>query len=257
MKIGVLIKQVPDTESQIAIKSDGSGIDESRIKFVMNPYDEIAVEEALCLRDKAGGEVAAVTAGPGRAAESIRQALAMGADRAIHIDASGLSLDSYMTARVLAKACADEEFDIIFAGKIATDDAAGFVHIGVAEVLGIPHISPVEKFVISDDRQHVTATRPVAGGLKDIVESTLPVLIGCEKGLNTPRYATLPGIMKARSKPVKVLQAADLIGDVSPLVNLISLEPPLERKPGRIIGGSISEAAEKLVELLRSEAKVI
>lgn len=257
MKIGVLVKQVPDTESQIAIKPDGSGIDESRIKFVMNPYDEIAVEEALCLRDKVGGEVAVVTAGPARAAEAIRQALAMGADRAIHIDAAGLSLDSHMTARALAKACADEEFDIIFAGKIATDDAAGFVHIGVAEALGIPHISPVEKFAISEDGQRVTATRPVSGGLKDIVESPLPAVIGCEKGLNNPRYATLLGIMKARSKPVKIIQAAGLLSGIDPLVNLNKLEPPPERKAGRIIEGSAEEAAEKLVELLRNEAKVI
>lgn len=257
MKIGVLVKQVPDTEAQIIIKSDGSGIDELRIKFVMNPYDEIAVEEALRLKDKAGGEVVVVTAGPLRATESIRQALAMGGDRAIHIDTAGQLLDSYMTARVLSKACAEENFDIIFAGKIATDDAAGFVHIGVAECLDIPHISPVEKFAISEDGQRVTATRPVSGGLKDIVESPLPVVIGCEKGLNEPRYATLLGIMKARSKPVKITQAAELLSGIDPLVNLDKLEPPPERKPGRIVEGSAGEAAEKLVDLLRSEARVI
>ncbi|MFH0799896.1 MAG: electron transfer flavoprotein subunit beta/FixA family protein [Pseudomonadota bacterium] len=257
MKIGVLLKQVPDTETRIKIKPDGSGIDEGGIKWVINPYDEYAVEEALRLKEKKGGEVVIVTAGPARAVEAMRQALAMGADRGIRIDVSGAPLDSYSTAVVLSKACANEKFDIIFAGKQAIDDDCGQVHLGVAEMLSLPHVNPVEKFAISDDMTKATLSRPVAGGTKEVVESPLPVVIGCEKGLNEPRYASLPGIMKARSKPIAELKSADLLGGESLRVKAAAYALPPDRKAGKVIPGEPEAAAQELVRLLREEAKAI
>jgi len=257
MKICVLLKQVPDTETPVKIKPDGSDIEEGDIKWVMNPYDEVAVEEALRLKEKVGGEIVIVTAGPPSAIATMRQAFAMGADRGIHINTGELAMDAYTTAVVLSNACRDEEFEIIFAGRVATDDNAGQVHIGVAEMLHMPHVTPVENFEISDDASKVTITRPVGGSLKDVVESTLPVVIGCEKGLNEPRYATLPGIMKARSKPIRELIATDLISNETSRVVIRAYELPPERKAGMVIGGSPVEAAEELTRMLREEAKVI
>lgn len=257
MKIGVLVKQVPDTETKIKIKADGSGIEEGEIKWIINPYDEFAVEEALRLKEKKDGEVVIVTAGREKTQEAMRQALAMGADRGIRIDTEGLNLDPYTTAKVLAKACEAEKFDIIFAGKQAVDDDCGQVHIGVALMLGIPHVTPVEKFSISDDGTKVSLQRPVAGGMKETIESTLPLVIGSEKGLNEPRYASLPGIMKAKSKPIALLKAAEILGGEGVKMKAISYSLPPERKAGKIIPGEPEAAAHELVKLLREEAKVI
>ena len=255
MKIGVLLKQVPDTETKIKIRADGKGIEEGEIKWVINPYDEYAVEEALRLKDKAGGEVVIVTAGPARATEAIRQALAMGADRGIRIDTMGVELDPYTTALVLSQAAKNESFEIIFAGKQAVDDDCAQVLIGVAEKLGWPHVTPVEKFTLTD--KTATLQRPVAGGTKEMIEAALPVIVGCEKGLNEPRYASLPGIMKAKSKPVAELKAADLLGGEKPRLNIQKYSLPPERQAGKIIPGEPEQAAVELVRLLREEAKII
>ena len=257
MKIGVLLKQVPDTETKIRIRADGRGVEETEVKWVINPYDEYAVEEALRLKEKKGGEVVIVTAGPARAAEAMRQALAMGADRGIRIDADPQSLDPYTTAKVLAKACEGEKFDILFAGKQAVDDDAGQVHIGVAEMLALPHVTPIETFAIADDGTKATLTRPVAGGTKEVVEAALPVVVGCEKGLNEPRYASLPGIMKARSKPITEMKAAELLAGETAKLAVAAWSLPPERTAGRVIPGEPEQSAEELVRLLREEAKVI
>lgn len=256
MKIGVLLKQVPDTETKIKIRADGKGIDESDIKWIMNPYDEYAVEEALRLKEKSGGEVVIVTAGPARAVEVIRQAMAMGADRGIHIETGDVTLDPYTTACALFQAAKNESFDIIFAGKQAVDNDSGQVAIGVAEKLNWPHVTPVEKFSLMDDKT-VSAQRPVAGGTKEIIEAKLPAVIGCEKGLNEPRYASLPGIMKAKSKPVAALKIADLLGGEKPKIDISKYSLPPERKAGKVIPGEPEEAATELVRLLREEAKII
>ena len=257
MKIGVLLKQVPDSESRIAVRGDGRGVDEAGLKWVINPYDEYAVEEALRLREKRGGEVVLVTAGPVRAVEAMRQALAMGADRGIRIDTDGVELDPLVTAIALSAACSQEKFDIIFAGKQAIDDECCQVHIGVAEMLDLPHATPVESFSISDDGASAVALRPVSGGLKERVELSLPAVIGCEKGLNEPRYASLPGIMKARSKPISELKAADLLMGESARLRIDSVSLPPERGGCRIVGGSVAESANELVRLLRDESRVI
>ena len=258
MKIGVLLKQTPDTETKIKIKPDASGIDESDIKWVISTYDEYAVEEALRLKEAAGGgEVVIVTAGSKRAADSMRQALAMGADRGIRIDTEGTALDSYTTAVVLAKAVQNENFEIIFAGKQAVDDDCVQVAQMVATALDWPAIWPAEHIQLGGNKKSVEVTRPVAGGIKEIMEMQLPGILCCDKGKNEPRYASLPGIMKAKSKPIAELKGADLLGGETPKVKWLQFALPSERKAGKILKGEPEEVCEELVKLLREEAKVI
>ncbi|MFH1874057.1 MAG: electron transfer flavoprotein subunit beta/FixA family protein [Pseudomonadota bacterium] len=255
MKIGVLVKQVPDTETKIKISSDQKNIDEAGIKWVINPYDEIAVEQALKLKEQVGGEVIIISAGPARAQEAIRQALAMGADSGIHINTQNDILDVFATANILTAAIKTSQFEIIFTGKQAVDDDNAQVHIAVAEKLGWPHISPVEKFSFKENS--VEVQRPVSGGTKEIISVPLPVVIGCEKGLNEPRYPSLPGIMKAKSKPLEELKATDLLENPAKKLNILSYSLPPERTAGKIIEGEPEQAAAELVRLLREEAKVI
>ncbi|PIU56984.1 MAG: electron transfer flavoprotein subunit beta [Deltaproteobacteria bacterium CG07_land_8_20_14_0_80_38_7] len=256
MKIGILLKQVPDTETKIKINTDGKGIDENGIRWIMNPYDELAIEEALRIKDKTQCEVVVISAGPARTIEAIRQALAMGSDRGIHIETKTSFTDPAITSILLANAAKKESFDLIFSGKQSVDNDCGQVHIGVAEKLGWPHISPVEKFSFVDEKK-ITAQRPVSGGTKEIIECDMPVVIGCEKGLNEPRYASLPGIMKAKSKPVETLKAEDLLNGENEILSILKQELPPERKPGKIIEGEPEVAAENLVKILREQAKVI
>jgi len=255
MKIAVLVKQVPDTETKIQVL-DGK-INEAGIKWAMNPYDEFAVEEALKLKEKLGqAEVIVFSAGPQRVVEAIRQALAMGADRGVRIDSTGLELDPFTTASVLAKAVAEEQCQIVFAGKQAIDDDAQQVHIAVAELLKFAHAVPISKFEFIDASK-VKVDCPLAGGRKEVLEVSLPAVLGCDKGLNQPRYASLPGIMKAKTKPLKELKAADLLGDTKALTQNANYALPPEGRRNKIIPGSASEAAQELVRLLREEAKVI
>lgn len=258
MKIGVLLKQTPDTETKVKIKPDGSGIDESDIKWVINPYDEYAVEAALRLKEAAGGgEVVVVTAGVPRAVEAMRQALAMGADRGIRIDTEGAVLDNYMAAVALAKASAKENFEVIFAGKQAVDDDCVQVAHGVAALLDWPCVWPAEHYKLSGDKKVLTVIRPVAGGLKEIMEITLPGIVCCDKSEHEPRYASLPGIMKAKSKPIAEIKARDLLGGETARVQFSNFSLPPERKAGKILQGEPEEVCAQLVKLLREEVKVI
>lgn len=258
MKIGVLLKQTPDTETKIKIRGDASGIEESDIKWVINPYDEYGVEEALRLKEASGGgEVVLVTAGPPKAVESMRQALAMGADRGIHIDTTGVVLDSFLIALALAKACEKENFDLIFSGKQAVDGDGVQVAHGVAVSLGWPCVWPVEHYEWSADKKVFIVTRPVGGGLKEILEVGLPAIICCDKGEHEPRYASLPGIMKAKSKPVASLKVSDLVGSEKPKVAWGRFALPPERKAGKILKGEPEQVCTELVKLLHEEAKVI
>ena len=189
MKIGVLVKQVPDTETKIRIGPDGADIVRDGIKYVMNPYDELAVEQALLLKEKLGGDsnVAVVSLGPAGAAETIRTALAMGADRGVHLkDEAFEGQDGLATARCLAAALRPEAFDVLFAGKMAIDDNAAVVPTAVAELLGIPHVNLIQSFELAADNARATVRRRVDGG-EEVVECTLPALFTCEKGLNEPR----------------------------------------------------------------------
>lgn len=258
MKIGVLLKQTPDTETKIKIKPDGSGIDESDIKWVISTYDEYAVEEALRLKEKAGeGEVVLITAGEKRSVEALRQALAMGADRGIFIDCEGKSYDSFSIAHLLAKVAETEKLDVLFAGKQAIDDDNVQVAHGVATILGWPSVWPTEHYELSADKKMLTVTRPVGGGLKEIIEVNLPGVFCCDKGEHEPRYASLPGIIKAKQKPLQELKASTLLGGNGPKVKASNFSLPPERTGGKILKGSAEEVCTELVKLLREEAKVL
>ncbi len=256
MEIAVLLKQVPATESLIEIDADGTTIKTEGINWVMNPYDELAVEEALQIRDTAGGAVTVFTLGPEKSVEALRTALAMGADTAVRIDPEGRSLDGLATAKVLAGELKKGGFDLIVAGHRAVDDDNYQVGPAVAELLGIPHISMVIRQEISDGK--IRCTRTVEGGTL-VLETSLPALITTQRGLNEPRYASLPGIMKAKKKPIdtRALSATGTDpGD--PMVKTLGMRLPPQRKGGRMVEGeSAADKAAALVKALRDEAKVI
>jgi electron transfer flavoprotein beta subunit len=250
------VKQVPDTETQIRVKPDGSGIDETGVKWVMNPYDEFGVEEALRLKEKIGGEVTVVSLGPARALESIRTALAMGADKGIHINDPALEgADAYNTAMAMAAAIKSISYDMIFCGQRAIDDDSGQVGAILAELLDIPQVTVVTKVDVEGNA--VKVIRPIEGA-QLLIESPLPCLITAQKGLNEPRYASLPGIMKAKKKQVDVFDAASLGITVDIKARVAKTMPPPARTPGKIIcGEDPAEKARDLAKLLREEAKVI
>ena len=198
MNIIACVKQVPDTEAQIKVKADGSGIEDGQIKWVMNPYDEYGVEEALRLKEKNGGEVTVISVGPARTMESIRTALAMGADKGVHICDPVLdSADAFVTASALAAAIKGLSYDIIFCGQRAIDDDSGQVGAMLAELLGIPQLTLVTKLDFAGSS--VKVIRPIEGAQLSI-ETSLPCVVTAQKGLNEPRYASLPGIMKAKEE---------------------------------------------------------
>jgi len=264
VNIIVCLKQVPDTETQIKIASDGKSIVTDDIKWVMNPYDEFGVEEALQLKEKFGGEVTVVGLGPKRVTDSIRTALAMGADKGILVSDDALEgSDALATAKALAAAIKELDYDLIFTGQRGVDDDMGVVGATLAEFLGIPNLSLVTKVEVSEDGKSVKVTRQVEGQTL-IIESGLPALITAQKGLNEPRYASLPGIMKAKKKPLEEKTLADLgldpaeCGGGARKLKIIELTPPPERAAGKIIEGeSPQEKAAELARLLHEEAKIL
>ncbi|MCE3010696.1 MAG: electron transfer flavoprotein subunit beta/FixA family protein [Proteobacteria bacterium] len=257
MKIFVCVKQVPDTETKIKIGPDGASIDTATIKWVMNPYDEFAVEEAVKTKEaNAGAQVFVVTAGPKkRAGEVLRTALAMGADEGIAIDTPEF-IDPLVTAQALAAAIkAEGGADLIFTGKLAIDDNASSVGQMVAEILGVPHTSVVSKFSLSPEG--VTVERDIEGGAKEIVKMQKPALVTANKGLNMPRYASLPGIMKAKKKILKELDLAQLGVSTQGKTKTLKIELPAEKPAVKMLTGDVSAQATQLVSSLRDEAKVL
>lgn len=257
MKIAVLVKQVPDTETKIQLLADKTGIDTGAVKWVVNPYDESAIEAAIQLKEKAGGEVIVISLGPQRCVDAMRTALAMGADRGVRIDTGDAQWDGYTTAVALAEALKVEGVELVFAGKQAIDDDVGQVVQLVAERLGWASMGIIETFQLNDDQKTALVTRPVSGGTKEIIQVTLPAVFGCEKGLNTPRYPSLPGIMKAKSKPVVEKKGTDLLAGETIKVKAVGYSMPPERQPGKKISGSPQELATALVSYLKSDVKII
>lgn len=263
MNVIVCMKQVPDTETLIKIKPDGSGIVTDDIKYVMNPYCEFAVEESLRIKEKLGGQSILITMGPAKAVESLRTGLAMGADRSIHLnDPAFEGADGYSTAKALAEAIKKEPYDLILCGKQAVDDDMAQVGPALAELLNLPHVTLITKLELSADKKKAKVEREVEGG-KEIIEVGLPAVFTCQKGLNEPRYASLPGIMKAKKKEVKALNLAalglpaDQVGGGGAKNRINKYIPPPSRPPGKVLSGEVLEAAQKLAKLLREEAKVI
>ena len=249
MKIAVCLKRVPDTTTKIVIGPDGRSIDENGVKFVPNPYDEYAVEEALKQKEAAGaGEVTVISLGTDAAQETLRTALAMGADRAVLLQSPG-SPDGLEVARALAAELKGGGYDLILFGKLAVDDYNHQVGAMVGELLGLPTITSVAHLVISGG--NVQAEREIEGGIENVTCS-FPAVLTCDKGLNSPRLPSLKGIMAAKKKPLEVKPANLGAGTVVTL----GLSLPAERKAGRIVGEG-ADAVPELVRLLREEAKVI
>lgn len=263
MKILALVKQVPDTALSLKINAAGTGIEEQGLPWVINPYDEYAVEEALRIKEKHGGNVTIISMGPDRASDIIRSSLAMGADEAVHLkDSIFDGSDAYSTAVILSKAASLFAYDIIICGKEAVDGSFGQVGAAAAEILGIPSVSSILRLEISEDKKYATATREVDEGL-EAVEVCLPALFTVQQGINKPRYASLPGIMKAKKKEIKPLDADALgisqneAGTNAARVHIKKLSYPPTRKKGKILEGEVKTAAKELVNILRNEAKVI
>lgn len=255
MKVLVLVKQVPDTATKIRLNAGQSHIETDGIKWVINPYDEFAIEESLRLRDKFSGEVVVVSLGPSRVEEAIRQALAMGADRAIHVIADQ-PLDSQAAAKALAAVCRDEGYDLVLTGKQAVDDDQGQVGPLLAVELGLPQVTVVLQLELDPETGRIRAERELEGA-SEIVELPMPAVITAQRGLNEPRYPTLPNIMKAKKKEVKAIPVEDLGVPLEPLVRVESLALPPERPAAKILTGDPHEAAIELARLLHDEAKII
>jgi electron transfer flavoprotein beta subunit len=255
MNILVLVKQTFDTEEKIVV--DQGQISEEGVKFIINPYDEYAIEEAIRLKEKHGGEVTVITVGPSRAEEALRTALAMGADKAVIVDDVSLFGDEYLIAKVLEAVVKQREYDIILGGYMAVDDGSAQVGPRLAEHLGIPHVSTIVKLQVDGDTARIE--RDVEGNL-EIIETTLPVLITAQQGLNEPRYPSLPNIMKARKKPLERLEAADLGLSSSNIKNktqLLNQYVPPAKKIGRVLEGELSGQVKELVQVLHNEVKVV
>lgn len=255
MNILVVLKQTFDTEEKIVIQ-DGK-ISEDGVEFIINPYDEYAVEEAIKLREELGGEVTVVTIGPDRAESSLRTALAMGADKAVLVDDETLFGDEFTTAKVLAAVAKKVGFDLILGGQMAVDSGASQGGPRLAEELGINHVSTAVKLEINGNS--VRVERDVEGDL-EIVETALPLLITAQQGLNEPRYPSLPGIMKAKKKPLERFSADDLglsASDVQTKTEITDQYLPPQKQAGRILSGDLTSQVSELVQLLRNEAKVI
>ena len=261
MKILVLIKQTPDTETKIRLSGDGKSIEQGDVKFIINPYDEYAIEEALKLKEKLGsGEVVIASFGGDSAKELIIKALAMGGDRGLLISNAGIeSADSLAIAKVLSAAIKSENADAVFCGKQAIDDDNMHVGTMAAELLGWPHVNVVTKFELNGTTARVE--REVEGGQVELYDVTLPAVFGAHKSLNTPRYASLPGIMKAKKKPFDTKSPTDLGVDAGTLkakVTIKGYKYPPEKPKGQVFTGEPIEAmVDKVVKLLREEAKVI
>ncbi|MBB6444512.1 electron transfer flavoprotein subunit beta/FixA family protein [Bacillus benzoevorans] len=255
MKILVLLKQTFDTEENITL-SNGK-VSEDGVKFVINPYDEYAVEEAISIKEKHGAEVTVVTVGPPRAEAALRTALAVGADNAIIVNDESVFGDEYMISKVLTAVAKRDTYDLILGGYMAVDDGAAQVGPRLAEELGIAHISTITNLEVEGNK--VKVEKDVEGDI-EIIEAAMPVLLTAQQGLNEPRYPALPGIMKAKKKTIERLAAADLglnIEAIRSKSEVLDQYLPQQKATGKILQGELSEQVSELIEALRFEAKVV
>jgi electron transfer flavoprotein beta subunit len=259
MKIVVCVKQVPDTETRVRVAESGAVIDDRDVNWIVSPYDEFAIEEALRLKEAKGGEVVLVTVGPERALSALRSGLAMGADSAVHVKDPALDAACpLVTARALAAAVRTlAPFDLVLCGQQGVGGDNSQVPGLLAELLDLPQVTVAVKVEVQDGRARVE--REIEGG-RETWETSLPAVVSAQKGLNEPRYASLKGIMAAKKKPVQVLDAAGLGMDaaaLSPRVVIKALELPPARPPVVMIEGDAQAQANELVRRLHEEAKVI
>jgi electron transfer flavoprotein beta subunit len=249
MKLLVPVKRVVDYNVKVRVKADGTGVETANVKMSMNPFDEIAVEEAVRLKEKGvATEIVAVSVGPAAAAEQIRTALAMGADRGILVEHDG-TVEPLAVAKILKAIAAKEAPQLVLMGKQAIDDDMNATGQMLAALMGWPQGTFASKVEFADGGLKVT--REVDGGL-ETVALTLPAIVTADLRLNEPRYASLPNIMKARKKPIETIRPADLGVDMTPRLTVVKVEEPPKRQAGVKVG-SVAE----LVDRLRNEAKVI
>jgi len=254
MKVYVCIKSVPDTAANIRVVGT-NGYDDS-VKFVINPYDEYASEEAVKLVEKQGGEVVVVTIGKENAISTVRAALALGSHRGILVTTDKQFLDSADTAAILTKVIEDDgPADFIFTGRQAVDSEAAQTAYHLAENLNMPVASDVIKFSVTDGKAEVE--REIGGGDREVIHMSTPCVIAASKGLNEPRYPKLPDVMKAKKKEVKQIALADLGLELPSQLELVSLEQVPDRSKAQMIGGSVQEAVAELVNILKNKEKVI
>jgi electron transfer flavoprotein beta subunit len=257
MKIVVCIKQVPARDSQFRVAASGKWIEESDLSYEVNEPDAYALEEALQLKEKHGGEVIALCAGPARAAQTLREALAKGADRAIHIERDAQAVfDPLGAARLLAAALRDEKPDLVLTGLQSDDLGFGQTGVILAELLGLPHATIIMQVEVQGSG--IRVKRELEGGWFQHVEMPLPALLAIQSGINKLRYATLMGIKKAKTKEVRRLDAASLEGAAgASSVSLDRVYLPERAKQTQLFDGPPKEAAARLVEKLKFEARVI
>jgi electron transfer flavoprotein beta subunit len=256
VKIIVSIKQAPARDSLLRINSAGTWIQEDDLSYEINEPDAYALEEALQLKEKNGGEVIALCAGPGRAAQTIREALAKGADRAIHIEEENLrALDPLAVAGLMAKAIAPEKPDLVLTGLQSDDVGYGQTGVILAELLGLPHATLIMQVEVQTGSLRVK--RELEDGWFQHVEIPMPALLTIQSGISKLRYATLMGIKKAKTKEIKRLTAAELGASPAPSIEMSRIYVPSRAKQAQIFEGNPKEAAAKLVEKLKFEARVI
>jgi electron transfer flavoprotein beta subunit len=256
MKIIVCIKQVPVRDSQLKVDASGRWIQEGDLGFEINEPDAYALEEALQLKEKQGGEVIALCAGPGRASQTIREALAKGADRAIHLeDEQASSWDTLHLAKLLAKAVAQEKPDLVLTGLQSDDLGYGQTGVVLAEILGVVHATIIMAVEVVE--KGIRVKRELENGWFQHIEMPLPAVLTIQSGINKLRYATLMGIKKAKTKEVKRLTAGELGATPSPTATIERVYLPQKAKQTQLLDGTAQEAAAKLVEKLKFEVRVI
>jgi electron transfer flavoprotein beta subunit len=255
----VCIAQVPDTETRIKIGGDGRHIDDTGIKYIVSPYDEYALEEAIRLKEKQGGDVTVLAFGPDRVQQALRESLARGATKALHVKGESGDADSLGIAKVLAAAIKSVPHDLVFFGKQGVGTDNSLVGPMVAEILGYPQVNVVTHLEVADGK--ITAHREIEGA-EEIIEAATPAVITAQKGMNEPRYASLKGIMAAKKIAIDSKSISDLgLADsdiVNQRVTVVSLELPPEKSGGRKIDGADPAAAAKeIVRYMKEEAKAL
>jgi len=251
VKIFVTAKRVTDYNAQIRLNSDGTGIDLDGVEYAVNPFDENAIEEAINLRDQHGGEVVVVSVGPDSVESYIRTGMAMGADRGIRVNATDEELDSDAVARILVALAKKESPDLVLLGKQAIDGDNNQVGQLLAGYLGWGQACFASGLTLAEDLTTASVVREIDGGLETL-EVKLPAVVTADLRLNEPRYASLPGIMKAKRKPIDIFEPSDLDVDITPKVRTIRLENPPEKAAGLMV-----DSVQELVNKLRHDAKAL
>ena len=255
MKILVCIKQVPDMESQFKPDASGTWYDQSDLAWRMNEYDEYAVEQAVQLKEQHGSaDLTVLSIGPDRVKEMMKKALAMGCDRGVHIkDDESHHKDPFEIASIIAEFARDKEFDVIFTGMQSQDRGSAQVGVMLAEMLGLPAITTAVDFAF--DEGTITAKRELEGGLKSVVKTKAPALVTCQLGLNTPRYPTLPNIMKAKKKELLGIEVGELL-KAEELLATEKVYFPEKKGGGQILEGDVGDLVDQLIRILKEKTTV-